>query len=528
MWFGDLVTMRWFDEVWLKEVFASFMAAKIVNPAFPEINHELRFLFANYPAAYQVDRTAGTNPIHQRLDNLSDAGQLYGPIIYQKAAVVMRQLEMMAGEDGFRSGLREYLARYAFGNATWDDLVGIIDAHTPDDVRAWSHAWVEERGRPTMTTDLRVDAKGRVASLLLASSDPFGRGIVWPQRLRVVLGYPRSTTVLPVYANSARTRLQTAKGLAAPQYVLPNGGGLGYGLFLLDDRSRNYLTAHIEDIPDALTRGSAWVTLWDNLLERRVPPEAFLDAAMRALAREEDEQVAQRVLAGVTRTFWRFLPPAERASRSGALEALLLDGMARAPTRSRKAAWFNAWRDIVLSADGVARLARVWRREEQIPGLVYAEADEKLAMREVPAWQEILHTQSERIQNPDRKARFAFVRPALSADPRVREAAFERFRSLENRRRESWVIESLQYLNHPLREVQAQRFIRPALDLLEEVQRTGDIFFPARWMEATLSGHRSKAAAGEVEAFLAAHPAYPERLRWTILSAADELFRAAR
>ena len=97
MWFGDLVTMRWFDDVWMKEVFANFLAAKIVNPSFPEINHELRFFLQHYPLAYDVDRTAGANPIRQDLANLSEAGSLYGAIIYQKAPIVMRQLERLLG-----------------------------------------------------------------------------------------------------------------------------------------------------------------------------------------------------------------------------------------------------------------------------------------------------------------------------------------------------------------------------------------------------------------------------------------------
>ncbi|MBF8300787.1 MAG: hypothetical protein HW394_1157, partial [Acidobacteria bacterium] len=105
MWFGDLVTMRWFNDVWMKEVFASFMAGKIVNPSFPQVNHDLRFLLANYPAAYQVDRTAGANPIRQPLANLDEAGQLYGAIIYQKAPIAMRQLETIVGETAFRDGL---------------------------------------------------------------------------------------------------------------------------------------------------------------------------------------------------------------------------------------------------------------------------------------------------------------------------------------------------------------------------------------------------------------------------------------
>ena len=182
MWFGNLVTMEWFSDVWMKEVFANFMAAKIVNPTFPQLNHDLRFLLAHHPAAYQVDRTAGSNPIRQPLANLSEAGQLYGPIIYQKAPVMMRQLELLVGERALRDGLREYLKKYAYGNATWLDLVAILDAKTPENLAAWSRAWVEERGRPEFTTTLRDGPRG-ISELTLEMRDPLQRGLVWPQRL---------------------------------------------------------------------------------------------------------------------------------------------------------------------------------------------------------------------------------------------------------------------------------------------------------------------------------------------------------
>jgi aminopeptidase N len=208
-------------------------------------------------------------------------------------------------------------------------------------------------------------------------------------------------------------------------------------------------------------------------------------------------------------------------------------GIDRSTTSSQKSAWFNAYRDIALTPPGVAWLERVWRRDEMIPGLTFAETDEiamslELAVREVPGWEQILQTQHERTQNPDRKTRLAFVMPALSANQTVREQAFERFRLVENRRREPWVVESLAYLNHPLREAHARRFIRPSLELLQEIQRTGDIFFSERWTSAVLSGHRSSEAAAMVRDFLARELQYPQRLRWTVLSAADELFRAAR
>ncbi|HEY3092384.1 MAG TPA: M1 family aminopeptidase [Vicinamibacterales bacterium] len=532
MWFGDLVTMRWFNDVWMKEVFANFMAAKIVNPSFPGVNHDLRFLLSNYPDAYSVDRTAGSNPIRQPLTTLDDAGQLYGPIIYEKAPIVMRQLEMIVGEERLRDGLREYLKRYAFGNATWLDLIRILDAKTPDDLAAWSRAWVEERGRPEFTTTVRVAKNSTIQRLTVTMSDPLRRGLVWPQRMRITLGYPGSQKDLAVYANARQTVVREAAGLPKPLFILPNGAGLGYGLFLLDEDSARYLLANMPTVGDALTRGAAWVTLWDNVLEGRVAPGAFIDAAIRALPDESDEQNTQRVLAYVSRAFWRYLPHEERLARAPALEAALRAGIMRAGTASLKSAWFSAFRDDVLTPEGEGFLERVWRRDEKIAGLPFVETDEivmamELAVREVPGWQQILQTQLDRTQNPDRKARFAFVMPALSADPQVRASAFERFRQLENRRREPWVSESLAYLNHPLRAADAERFITPGLELLADIQRTGDIFFPSAWTGSMLWGHRSPRAAAMVHDFLAKELQYPERLRWTVLSSADDLFRAA-
>ena len=519
MWFGDLVTMRWFNDVWMKEVMANFMAAKIVNPSFPQLNHDLRFLLTHYPAAYEVDRTAGANPIRQELANLNEAGSLYGAIIYNKAPIAMRQLERIAGQAGFRDGMREYLKKYSFGNATWLDLVAILEARNPGKVAPWSKAWVEQRGRP----EISVKVSG--GKVTLSQRDPLGRGLTWPQRLQVSLGGERRDVAMsgPVAEIAVKDR---------PLYVLPNAGGLGYGLFKLDAATRRYLLERIEEIPDALDRGSAWVALYEELVEGDVKASQLLDAAARAVARESDEQNTLRILSYLTRTFWQELAPRQRVERAPALEALFRAEMARAPTSSRKAAWFNAFRDVVLTRDGLGWLERVWQREEKIAGLAFAETDEidmalALAVREVPGWAKILETQLARTQNPDRKARFAFVIPALSADAKVREQAFERLRDVKNRSHEPWVLDTLRYLNHPLREAHARRFVAPALELLPEIQRTGDIFFPKRWMDATLGGHRSQVAAAAVREYLSKHPELPERLRWVILSAADDLFRSA-
>jgi len=199
-----------------------------------------------------------------------------------------------------------------------------------------------------------------------------------------------------------------------------------------------------------------------------------------------------------------------------------------------KSAWFSALREIARTPATLAWLEKVWRKSETVPGLPFAEPDyiqlaEELAVRAVPAWQEILELQFTRIENPDRKARFAFVRPALSADQATRDAFFSTLGDVANRRREPWVLEALSYLHHPLRAESSLHYIPPSLEMLGEIQRTGDIFFPKRWMDATLSGHSSVSAARMVRTFVAGLPPdYPDRLRRIVLSSADDLFRAAR
>jgi aminopeptidase N len=532
MWFGDLVTMRWFNDVWMKEVFANFMAAKIVNPSFPQVNHDLRFLLAHYPAAYEVDRTPGANPIRQVLDNLNEAGQMYGAIIYQKAPIVMRHLEALLGEQNFRDGLREYLKAHAFANATWTDLITVLDRRTPMDLQAWSRVWVEQPGRPVVETILDVQ-KGALTRLAFRQHDPWDRGLLWPQELRVAIGGHAPERIVRVELTGRDTEVTEAVGWPAPRYVLPNGAGWGYGEFRIDETTREYLMMNLPEILDPLTRGSAWVTLWDALLRGEVRPEAFLDLAFRALPRESDEQMTSRVLGYASNTWWRFLDQPQRTARAARFESLLREGLAAAGTASQKASWFNTLRNVALTPGTVTWLRQVWEKKDTVPGLPLAEADFtalalELAVREVDGWRGILDTQLTRIENPDRKGRFQFVMPALSADPAARAAWFASLNDVANRRREPWVLEGLNYLHHPLRAEASKQYVQPSLEMLWEIQKTGDIFFPKRWLDATLGGYSSPEVANTVRAFLKSLPAgYPDRLRNITLQSADELFRAA-
>ncbi len=533
MWFGDLVTMEWFNDVWMKEVFANFMAAKIVNPSFPEIDHELRFLLAHYPAAYGVDRTEGANPIRQRLDNLDQAGTLYGAIIYQKAPIVMKQLERLIGEEALREGLRDYLRAYSYGNASWPDLIEILDATSQEDLVSWSRVWVDEPRRPTIVTSRALDDQEHITSLVVSQSDPEGRNRMWNQQLNVRLGYTHMSRAFPVQLSSTSVAVSDAVGLPEPDYIIANGEGVGYGLLAPDSASRDYFIDNAASLSEPLTRGIVWLSLWETMLEGQVTPERLVDLAISALQSERDQLLVQRVLDYLRSAYWRFLPADVRDRRELEVEKLLWNLMEGAREPSLKAAYFNTFRSLALTDSALALLESVWDKTYEIEGLPLSEDDYtrlalELAVREVEGWDRILDQQGQRIENPDRKRRFEFVKPALSADPDVRDQFFARLSEVENREHEPWVLEAVRYLHHPLRAAYSQRYILPSLELLQEIQATGDIFFPKNWLDATLGGHNSSAAANVVRDFLQRQPDYPSRLRGKILQSADGLFRAER
>jgi aminopeptidase N len=532
MWFGDLVTMDWFDDVWTKEVFANFMAARIVHPSFPEVNHDLRFLLAHHPTAYSIDRTPGANPIRQELDNLIEAGTLYGPIIYQKAPIVMQQLERIMGADALRAGLAEYLRLFSFENATWRDLITILDPLSTEDLAAWSQVWVEEPGRPSIQVEVRGDRV--LQGLSVRQEDPQGKGRVWPQELSVVLGYGTDRAyAFPARLGGVRAGLPEVEGRPMPDYILPNGSGVEYGLFRLDPASLAFLSERLPEVTDPLLRGTGWVTLWDAVLEGDLAVRPFFELLLRGVRTEPEEQNLQRILGMLDRTLWGLVPEGERAERAAEAEAAIRERLITAGGGSVATATFRAFRGIALSAEGIDWLRRIQAGAETVPGVTLGEEDRivlaaALALREVEGWAEILDGVAAEVTEPDRRARMAFVRPALDADPAVREGFFATLANRSARAREPWVLEALGYLHHPLRQGHGERFIRPSLDLLEEIQRTGDIFFPAGWVSATVESHATSSSVEAVRSFLGARPDLPPRLRAKVLQSLDAPERAVR
>ena len=525
MWFGNLVTMEWFDDVWLKEVFANFMAARMVNPSFPEINHELNFLVRHAPAAYSVDRTAGANPIRQPLPNLNEAGQLYGPIIYNKAPIMMRQLESLVGEERFQAGIRQYLNRHAFANASWPDLIDILDATTDDDLRAWSDVWVNTPGRPVLQRQSGLGSGGDGGPVLL-QSDPAGSGRVWPQRFGVAVmadAAPRRTSVL---SSSRSTPLDALAGDSGERLVF-NSDGRGYGLFPAD---LDNLLAW--DTPGEVEKAAELINLYENMLVGGEPaPGDYFTALLGIVERETNQLLLGLVLDQLTTIYWRLLPADAQLDAAAELETTVWQSMLEQTEASSRKVRFDAFADIATTPEALRNLHDIWSGSVLIEDLPLSENDlialaQSLAIRLPAEAETIFAAQLARTENPDNRRRLEFIAPSLSADGLVRDAFFASLAEARQREVEPWVLEALENLHHPLRIAQSEKYLLPSLELLEEIQATGDIFFPSRWLDATLANHRSVSAVATVNEFLAARLDYNAQLRAKILQAADPLFRA--
>jgi len=532
MWFGNLVTMDWFNDVWLKEVFANFMAAKMVNPNFPEINHDLRFLQRHQPSAYGEDRSAGSHPIQQNLENLNQASLLYGRIIYQKAPVVMKQLEAIMGEATFQEGLQEYLTTFSFNNATWDDLIAILDKRTDLDLKLWSQAWVKEAGMPHLKANL-ASKDGKIKTYELVFQNTTSGGNIWQENTQLLTSTNGQIATFPLQIINQTTSVEALIGQPTPDFILPNVSEKGYGFFELDEKSQQYLLQNIATISDELAKSAAWFSLWEAMLNGTIPPKQLLETLLEGLPEEQEIQGLTSRLGYLRTIFWGFLSEEEQLGILDKMENGIWQMIQTADNPGRKKTLFDTYIAIVKSENGTKRLKALWEEKLIIKDFTLSENEftrlaYELAVREVPNSAAILEQQVAKITNPDRQAAMAFVLPALSANEAVRDTFFESLRQVENRQKEPWVATALQYLHHPLRAASAEKYIIPSLDLVQEIQQTGGIFFPKRWAATILSGHQSAEAAQLVREFLADLPAdYPLKLKNKILQSADLLERKA-
>lgn len=527
MWFGDLVTMKWFNDVWMKEVFANFMADKIANPSFPEFNHNLQFVLSHYSSAYAEDRTQGATPIRQHLDNLKNAGSLYGNIIYNKAPIMMRQLEATMGKQAFQEGIQEYIKTYANGNADWNELVAILDKKTDIDMKAWSDVWVNQSGRPIITDNLTYDSNNTISNFKIVQKAEDKSDKIWPQQFEIGLVYSDSIHVINVGMQTQDIIVEKAIGLPKPLNIIYNYNGFGYGVFPVQQENLDDFLS----LEDEVARGYAYINLYEKALNNDVSPIVAFNLFKRAILEEQEEVLVRLVSGKLQSIFWTYLTQTQRESIQETLETDVRQRLEGTEESGIKKTLFSLYKAIAYSSKGQDFLYNIWNKTTTISNLKlnkddYTNLASTLALYNHPETQKILKTAETEITNQDKLERFQFLLPSLSNNEATRDMLFESFKDAENRAKESWVLNALGNIHHPLRQASSQKHLKTSLELLEEIQLTGDIFFPKRWLSSTIGRYNSAHAKEVIETFLSENPDFSPILKNKLLQAADPIFRA--
>jgi aminopeptidase N len=530
-WFGDLVTMRWFDDLWLKEGFANFMAYHTMAEIYDPNEIWKRFYQTIKPQAYSIDSTKGTTPIYQEVRNLKDAKSAYGAIVYQKAPSLLRALTFVLGEENFRDGVRLFLKEHAYANAEWSDLIGAFERVSKQKLQSWADAWVKRRGAPRIDVEWGCDARGLIDSFEIRQRDVLDEGGLWPIKTRLSLAYDDAEAQrITVSFDGERATVRDAVGKKCPAYVFANDGDFGYGIFMLDAKSRAAVTSRIGGIGDPFLRAMLWGALWDAVREAEMNPRDYIALVLKALPNESDLELTQSLLDRATRAFERYLLTTEQNAIAPQIESFFFDRMMNAGEVDLRITYFRAFRSAATTAEARNRLKDLLSGKTRAPGVEIKPLDRwrivaaLLARQDVEA-EGLLEAERKRDASDDGRKQVYIVEAAR------REAATKQqyFNDYVNNRDvpEDWVEGSLAAFNSPSQSSLTLPYLKPALEALPQVKRERKIFFTLAWLNAFIGGQRSREALDQVQAFLRANR-LDRDLELKVLEVMDELERTVR
>jgi aminopeptidase N len=528
-WFGDLVTMRWFDDLWLKEGFANYMASHAMAAIYDRDEIWKRFYQTHKPLAYGIDATKGTTPIYQEVKNLRDAKSAYGAIVYQKAPSLLRSLSFLIGEERFRDGVRLFLKEHSYANAEWSDLIGAFERTSNRRLKAWADAWVKQRGMPQVDVEWSCNGAGTIDSLKLEQRDVLNEAGVWPIKTRLLLAYDGAPPErITVQLEGVRATIREAAGKRCPAYIFANDGDFGYGRFMLDERSRKAVPERIGRVKDAFHRTMLWGTLWDAVREAEMSPGDYLTLALDSLPAETDEQLTESLLERSARVYQRYLSNAQRAIFAERIESLCYDRMMNG--RGLQIAYFRAYRTLAATEPGRRRLKQMLAGKLAVPGVEIKQHDRwrivTTLLAHGDAESEALIEAERSHDAGDDSRKQAYIAEAARGDAATKRRYFDDY--TKNRTiPEDWIEGSLGPFNSYNQSQLTLPYLRPALNALPQIKRERKIFFVLAWLNAFIGGQQGGEALNEVREFKRTNK-IDRDLELKVLEVMDELERTVR
>jgi aminopeptidase N len=372
MWFGDLVTLRWWDDIWLNESFAEYMGFQVLAEATGFKDTWTDFAIARKGWGYDADQRPSTHPVAPDPEAVPDTASAmlnFDGISYAKGASALRQLVTWLGEKDFLAGINDHFTRHRFGNATLADLIDSLARATDRDVHTWAATWLRTTGVDTLVPEVGTDDSGWQLSIRHNGTRPhriavglYDRAATDPARL-LPCG-DRFWTDLPGGADGGALAFTGHR----PDLVLLNDGDLSYTKIRLDERSWATVTDALGGLPDALSRAVVWNAARDQVRDGELPPAAYLDMAAAHLPGETDIAIVQGVLTFArTQIADRYLPGDRRPGALATLEAVARDLLRRTETGEAPGLRLAAVRALIDSATGTAEL-RDLLAADTVPG----------------------------------------------------------------------------------------------------------------------------------------------------------------
>jgi aminopeptidase N len=625
-WFGDTVTMRWFDDLWLKEGFAEFMAYKTLEKVMPQYNAWKAFYERNKPLAYATDSTRGTTPIYQEIPNLSAAKSAYGNIVYRKAPSFLRQAEFYLGPDKFQMAVRAFLKKHEFSNAEWKDLANefvevgyqsrlekftnpVSTEARKDDIREgifqFLEGWVRQRGMPIFKTQVIEDSSYSYV-IKMRPEDILREGHVWKLKTRALimddvfpspsvetLSFDVTRNVVNSVGSNVMNLLHygrsNSKGSLKFYFFFPNYQDYGYGIFLLDDKSRDYVLKNIRNEKDDFLRSMMWGALWDSVREGELDPREYVELAIKNISVEKDELTIQTILGRVSTAMTYYIPQPD-AERVGSphvskgstssnanvqpsltvglptpardlqprLEAILTERMQNAPTLGQRITYYRAFLNIVSTENGRSVLKEMLRSaggnlsgsEGALPRSgaqtgILPTGRVSVSLANIPLKTKDkfdIVTKLAILGDPDAAKLLADLAKTETSDDAKRYAYAARaaFPAKETKEKfwndfvgntdisESWIEAAFGPFNSPRHADLTLPFLERALAELPNLKRSRKIFFVNGWLAAFIGGQRSEQALNIVNKFLADNPNLDRDLRLKVLENVDVIERAVK
>ncbi|MBD8080599.1 aminopeptidase N [Cellulosimicrobium arenosum] len=322
MWFGDLVTMRWWNDLWLNESFAEYASTLATAQATEWTEAWTTFAAMEKSWAYRQDQLPSTHPIVATINDLEDVFVNFDGITYAKGASVLKQLVAWVGQEQFLAGVAAYFRKHAWGNTELRDLLVELEATSGRDLGEWSAKWLETAGVNTLRPEVEIDAHGRIVSFAVLQSASSDHPTLRPHRLGIGC-YDVSTVDgrevlvrthrVEIDVDGARTEVPELLGLDRPQLILLNDDDLAYAKIRLDDASLQVATERLADLADPLARSLVWGAAWDATRDGEASASAYVQLVLANIGRETESTTIRTTLNQLALAAKTYVAPERRA-----------------------------------------------------------------------------------------------------------------------------------------------------------------------------------------------------------------------